>query len=313
MDDLMEPPTTTFIRVAEVWAPEADRLVLVGGGYDGLEGFGEVSGRISFAKGEGLPGTAWAEARPVVLKSLDAASFHRAEAAAAAGLTAAVAIPVFAADDLLAVLVVLFADAAQMGAIEVWQDSAGRLVLSDGYYGGAAEFEEVSKSTSFGHGQGLPGGVWASQTPVLMRDLGGSYGFLRAESAGKVGLKTGLGLPIPTPGVGSYVLTLLSAPGTPIAHRFEIWDARPERVGPEKKALRIDGLCDREGPLAPRENPPLDALAVTAWQGPIGRVLGSGLPHVQSGGAGLPAGYTQMVALPIHHENGLAYVVAWYL
>ncbi len=313
MDDLLEAPTNTFIRIAEVWVPEGDRLVLATGTYDGLEGFGAASARATFAKGEGLPGKAWAEARPIVLRTLDDSTFHRAKAAAASGLTAAVAIPVFAEDVLLAILVVLFADAEHVGAIEVWEDSANSLVLSDGYYGTAEEFERVSKATTFGHGQGLPGGVWASETPILMRDLGASYGFLRAESAGKAGLKTGLGLPIPTPGDKTYVLTLLSAPGTPIAHRFEIWDAGAERVGPEKKALRIDGLCEREGFLAPKENPPLDALSVTAWQGPIGRVLGSGLPHVQVGGAGLPAGYTQMVALPIHHENGLAYVVAWYL
>ncbi|WP_353474160.1 GAF domain-containing protein [Salipiger sp. H15] len=313
MDDLLDPKTRTFIRVAEVWVPEKGRLVLERGTYAGLEDFGTVSERTDFAKGAGLPGRAWDEARPVVLGRLDGSDFRRAEAAAKANLTAAVAIPVFAGAELKAVLVVLFAEANHSGAIEVWEDSDGALALSDGYYGSAEEFEAVSRGTRFGHGQGLPGGVWASGTPILMRDLGASYGFLRAESAGRAGLKTGLGLPIPTPGDKTYVLTLLSAPGTPIAQRFEIWDARPERVGPERKALRIDGLCAREGPLAPKENPPLDAVAVTAWQGPVGRVLGSGLPLVQTGSAGLPAGYTQMIALPIHRETGLAYVVAWYL
>ena len=38
MDDLLEAPTNTFIRIAEVWVPEGDRLVLATGTYDGLEG-----------------------------------------------------------------------------------------------------------------------------------------------------------------------------------------------------------------------------------------------------------------------------------
>ena len=40
-----------------------------------------------------------------------------------------------------------------------------------------------------------------------------------------------LGLPVPVPGNRAYVLTLLSARGTPIARRFEIWDARAAKVG----------------------------------------------------------------------------------
>lgn len=314
MDDLIEPETMTFIQVSEVWVPDGDRLVLDTGDYGSRHAFAATSRHQSFARGEGLPGKAWAEGRPVVLKGFDGSYFKRTEAAAEAGLTSAVAVPVFAGDVLKAVLVILCGgDRKHMGAIEVWHEKHGVLMLDDGYYGSAKEFEWVSQHTHFGRGQGLPGGVWSSSTPILMRDVGNGYAFVRAASAGNAGLKTGLGLPIPTPGDKTYVLTLLSSLGTPIARRFEIWDARSARVGATKKAVLIDGICEREGPLWSRQNPPVDPPSVGAWQGPIGQVLGSGLPVVKMEATGLPAGYGRMVALPLYHDSELAHVVAWYL
>ena len=109
------------------------------------------------------------------------------------------------------------------------------------------------------------------------------------------------------------MLTLLSAPHTPIARRFELWDARPQRVGPNGRAELIDGICEREGQLWPQQNPPVGPEMVEMWEGPVGHVLGTGLPHVQTGLTGLPAGYAQMIALPIYQETVLAYVVTWYL
>ncbi|NVO27290.1 GAF domain-containing protein [Donghicola sp. C2-DW-16] len=308
------PEARTFARIAEVWLPEGETLVHGGGAYGNASEFAEISGKTSFAKGEGLPGKAWAEARPVVLKEFDGSYFQRTEAALEAGLTCAVAVPVFAGKTLKAVLVILCGDdAAHHGAIEVWEDQGNKLHLSDGYYGTAQKFEEISQDVSFSYGQGLPGGVWAANTPILMRDLSRIGAFLRAEAAGEIGLKHGLGVPVPVPGDKTFVLTLLSSAGTPIARRFEIWDARPEVVGATKKALRIDGFCEIEGPLWPKENPPVDAETVGAWQGPVGQVVGSGLPQVHTGATGLPAGYTLMVALPVYQHGELAHVVAWYL
>lgn len=313
MDAEIEDRSTTFVKAAEVWIPEGDVLRHAKGDYGDLQDFALASARESFARGEGLPGRAWAEGRAVILKDLDGSYFKRADLAREAGLTSAAAIPVFAGARLKAVLVLLFGgDHDHVGAVELWRDHGDALRLEDGYYGAAAPFEEVSRRTVFAPGQGLPGGVLAARTPILLRDLGARHGFLRAESAGAAGLRTGLGLPVPGPG-GTEVLTLLSAPDTPLARRFEIWDARPERVGAHRRALRIDGICEREGPLWPRENPPVDAVCVSAWQGPVGQVLGSGLPHVQGRGAGLPAGYGMMIALPIYHDTELAHVVAWYL
>lgn len=309
MDTALEQATRPFIEVNEVWRPEGDRLVQAGGNYGDLADFEAASGRTSFAKGEGLPGKAWAEGRPVVLKEFDGSYFLRTDAAKEAGLTAAVAIPVFAEDELKAVLVVLCSDDdVRTGAIEIWSEKDEYLMLDDGYYGAAKHFEWVSQHTHFPRGQGLPGGVWSSETPILMRDLGSGYRFIRAESAGKAGLTTGLGLPVPVPGDQTYVLTLLSARGTPIAHRFEIWDARSARVGSEHVAELIDGICERDGKLWNEDNPRRTA----AWQGPIGQVLGTGLPIAQKNAPGLPAGYSDVVALPIYRGKTVAHIVAWY-
>ncbi|TDL90905.1 GAF domain-containing protein [Meridianimarinicoccus aquatilis] len=310
METILDTAEQTFIEVAEVWVPEGDRLTLANGAYGPHEAFAEASRQESFAKGEGLPGRAWSEERPVVLKEFDGSYFKRTEAAKAVGLTAAVAVPVFAGSKLKAVLVVLCADdAVRTGAIEVWAEKDGVLALNDGYYGAATHFEWVSQHTQFPRGQGLPGGVWSAQTPILMRDLGSGYRFIRSESAGKAGLTTGLGLPIPVPGGDSFVLTLLSAKGTPIARRFEIWDARAAKAGAPGTAKLIDGICEREGPLWDAENAGNEKTA-KAWSGPIGRVLGTGVPTTQTGAGA--NGYQMMVALPIHRGGELAHIVAWY-
>lgn len=309
MKDLANTDVRTFVEVAEVWVPENGRLVLGGGSYGSLEGFAEVSKGTSFAKGEGLPGKAWADARPVVLKTFDGSYFQRTDAAIAAGLTSAVAIPIFDGDTLKAVLVVLCSDDEErVGAIEVWKSDSDTLMLDDGYYGAAKHFEWVSKHTQFPKGQGLPGGVWAASTPILMRDLGSGYAFVRSESAGQAGLTTGLGLPIPTPGETDYILTLLSALGTPIARRFEIWDARSAKVGTANDAVLIDGICSKDGPLWNEDAP----RRISAWQGPIGKVLGSGLPVLESGTPVTTNGYESLVAMPIYQGGELAYAVAWY-
>ena len=313
MDTALDTSAKTFIEVTEVWVPDGDRLKLAEGNYGGLEEFAAASRHESFAKGEGLPGKAWAEERPVVLKGFDGSYFKRTEAAKEAGLTSAVAVPVFAGAELKAVLVVLCGDDDERtGAIEVWHEQDGLLMLDDGYYGAAKHFEWVSQHTHFPRGQGLPGAVWSSETPILMRDLGSGYRFIRADSAAKAGLTTGLGLPIPVPGGTTFVLTLLSAKGTPIARRFEIWDARAARNGSVNEARLIDGICAREGALWDPDNAGNERV-VKAWQGAIGRVLGTGVPLVEGGKPGLANGYDSMVALPIHLDGELSHVVAWYL
>jgi hypothetical protein len=301
----------TFLQVAEVWALEGDRLVLYSGNYGERTELKAAANRESFAFGEGLPGKAWAEARPIVVNDIETSTyFKRKQAARDAGITSAVAVPIFAGDVLKAVLVVMCGDDQDhVGAIEVWREQNNMMLLDDGAYGAAKDFEAVSRETRIPRGQGLPGWVAATLTPVLMRDLG-SGRFLRADAACKAGLTTGLGLPVPTPNGENYVLTLLSSLGTPIARRFEIWDARAAVVGAKNEAILIDGFCAHAGRLWPDQGE--EPRRASAWSGLIGRVLGSGIPLVQSGTPAITAGYDSMVALPVYRGRDVAHIVAWY-
>ena len=149
-------------------------------------------------------------------------------------------------------------------ASEVWLPQGETLVFGGGDYGSLEAFADVSAQAQFAHGEGLPGTAWAEGRPIVL-------------------------------------------------DRFEIWDTRPERVGPRRAAMRIDGICERDGPLWPRQNPPVDIVTIGEWQGPVGQVLGHGLPHIVGNGTGLPAGYGSMIALPVYRGEDLAFITAWYL
>ncbi|WP_415919541.1 GAF domain-containing protein [Tateyamaria sp. SN6-1] len=309
MLDANDAGVRTFVEVAEVWVPKDGVLVWDSGDYGDLAGFKAVSGAERFAKGEGLPGKAWAEGRPIVLKGFEGSYFKRTKAAQEAGLTAAVAIPVFNGDTLLAVLVTLCSDdATRMGAIEVWRETQGILQLEDGYFGAAQDFEWVSRQAEFLKGQGMPGGVWAAGAPMLMRNLGAGHGFVRASSAEQAGISTGLGLPIPVPGDAAYVLALLSAQGTPLARRFEIWDARKSKVGHRGGAILIDGVCSTDGPLGMEDEP----IRVAPYRTAIGQTVATGIPKAARQEVGLPGGHTSVVTFPIHSGGALSHIVAWY-
>ena len=313
------PDDRPFIRATEVWVPDAAgaRLRLACGLYGEMADFAAVSGAESFGVAEGLPGKAWAEGRPVVLKGFRGSYFKRTEAAEAAGLTAAVAVPVFAGGVLKGVVVFLFGDdAAHVGAVEVWQASqepGAVMRLLDGYYGAAEHFEWISRRTQFPRRSGLPGTVWASGSAALFRDLGASHRFIRSEGAAQAGLTTGLGLPVPSPGENDYVLTLLSALGAPIARRFEIWER--EGDGP---ATLLDAVSDPHDAAFAE----VGATPIAPGEGLIGQALETGVPAASDVFAGAPAnaaeraaaaaGRRAAVAIPIHRDGRPTQVAAWY-
>lgn len=303
-----------FIQATEVWIPDPSGEVLIrsDGIYGPLKAFDRASADHGFAKGEGLPGLAWKEQRPVILTDIADPRFLRSGAAREAGLGAAAAIPVFSRDRLKGVLVMICGrDDDHVGAVEVWSSDnspESKMTLDAGFYGAATAFREVSEGTTFERGKGLPGGVWGAGAPILMRDLGRSAGFVRSASAREAGLTTGLGVPVPTPGGMSYVLTLLTSRTTPIARRFEIWEVVAGKGGARPTAALIDGLCDTEGPLWETER------RIQAWQGPVGRALATGTPVAEANPAAAPGAprHAGMVALPQHVHGEVARIAAWY-
>ncbi|MEA1831822.1 GAF domain-containing protein [Methylobacterium durans] len=264
----------SFIRAAEVWLPSSDGTALVFGEglYGDLAAFAQTSRGLSFRRGEGLPGEAWALRHPVVIKSLKDSSFRRIEAAAEAGLTSGIAMPIFSGDAVRAVVVFLCGDDARhVGAIEVWKhdpDADAQIGLDDGYYGAAELFETVSRLKRFGRGFGLPGSVWASDMPMVFREIYRSERFLRHEEALQVGLSLGLGLPCNYDPGRIWVMLFLSALGTPLAGRFEIWIPDADGTGLVYEA----GLSEEDDSPRPRLIGPEAGL--------LGRVLATGLPAI---------------------------------
>jgi len=308
---------TTFIRAAEVWVPGRDRntLEFSAGLYGSAKRFGALSRSMCFGRGEGLPGQAWAQGRPVMLRQFAGSYFRRTAAAHADGLTAGIALPIFAGDFLTSVLVIFCGDDDDhAGAIELWHNAApsADMTLADAYYGRTGDtFETVSRHLSLRRGTGLPGLAWQNAGPVFMADLGRAAGFLRADSAQRVGINRGFAFPCSTPGDDVWVMAFLSALGTPIVRRFEVWEP-----GAGKATLvRNGGYCETAGMLdtgAP--------LELDRGQGSIGQAALTGVPALSDSVAGEPvvaagalaAGLQTLLAVPVLRGGRLASVVAWY-
>lgn len=220
----------TFIRAVEFWLPDASGSLLeFGGGLFGAAKRFEAATRdLCFGRGEGLPGQAWDCGHPLMLKDLQSPLFRRARAAKADGLTCAVALPVFVGERLNTVVVLFCSgDADLAGAVELWHNDPAEnsdMTLQSGHYGNTGDtFEFLSSHTSFRCGTGLPGQTWDKQAPVFMPDLGRGSGFLRADSALKVGINRGLAVPCGSSDGQVYVLAFLSALATPIASQIDVW------------------------------------------------------------------------------------------
>ncbi|RAI04147.1 GAF domain-containing protein [Acuticoccus sediminis] len=306
-----------FVRAIEVWVPNEDgsHLELEDGIYGGLGDFEKVARETRFAFGEGLPGRAWAEAAPIILKDLQGSYFMRGEAAMAAGLTCGVALPVLAGRVLKGVVVFFCGgDEEHVGALEIWR-AAGRspeMGLVEGYFGTAEVFEWVARRIHFMKGIGLPGLTWESANPVVFETLSAPR-FLRWEKAAEVGITRGVGIPVRIDADGAWVMTFLSALHTPIAVRFEVW------VPNAKGTLSFaSGYCERH----PDHAAAMANVTAGIGDGAIARAFRSGVPTIATNTAleapgiaasMLAAGLGSLVAIPVFRGTGLSAVVAWYL
>ncbi len=266
----------SFIKAVEIWEPDKAKteLHLVSGRYGGFTEFEAASKGMTFAYDDGLPGKAWAAKHPIILTELKGSFFQRTEMAEQVGLTTAIAMPIFAGEYLHAVVVFMCGDREEhAGAIELWgavPDQPFEMGLVNGYYGSMEDFEWISKSVKIMKGHGLPGTVWKTKMPYIIKNLGESSSFLRAKKAAKEGITTALALPAWMHEEEGYVMAFLSAKGTPIARRFEIW------VPDESKTVLkfSDGECDMGTDLKARyENRTLDRAASLS-----GRVWRTGFP-----------------------------------
>ncbi|MEZ5451506.1 MAG: GAF domain-containing protein [Thiothrix sp.] len=296
-----------FIKSAEIWVPDGSYLSreLYSSHYSDASEFETISKDIRFAYGEGLPGETWKAGQPLIWTDLDNGSFKRAEAARNIGLVCGVSIPVFAGDFLLAVVVLFCGKGDEAsGAIEVWGNadgSARELKLVEGYYGDLERFEWISRRLAIMRNHGLPGIAWETGQPFMMRDLGSSGTFLRAHNAAEAGITTGLAIPFSIFEGGVRILTFLSAKGTPIARRFEIWSV-------EGKGLAlVSGHAESGVDLLEQ----YAGVLVAKGEGELGKVWLTGRPRIAfvTGNSSLDGGEERALMLPVINAGRLVSVV----
>jgi len=264
--------TRSLVRAIEVWVPRGEVLVLSSGGYREHVEFERVSAHSTFRRGEGLPGAVWGTERALIWRDLGV-HFVRAEQARAAGIDAALAIPVFSGRSLSAVIVFLLRKASSNpGCIELWDVNADLRVLTHGggHYCGCPDFETFSHWIQFPVGTGLPGGTWAAGKPFVLNDVRSANTFVRAGLAARYGLAFGVGLPIWRGPSVSHVVTFIAAAARPFLQAFELWEAL-EGSGGARLALRAAAEAVAEP--AAREAPGESLSA---------EVLLSGVPQVVS-------------------------------
>lgn len=258
----------TFIQVAEIWVPDRDGSLLEFGSglYANAPDFGGVSRSMCFGRGEGLPGRAWDERAPIVLKDLQSGYFQRARAARTARLTCAIAFPVYVGDSLKAV-VALFCGGGPgaSGAVELWCDEpreGGDMTWLDGVRGddGAVDEAPCSAMRSV-HGARLAGLARQRRRSVFMDSITVPMG----ATAGSP--PRGLAIPCAVPGAKNYVLTFLSSPEAPIARRVESWVAGADTHGLRRAA----GFDVVDGSLACEERSAgdVDAAISAAFAGAV--------------------------------------------
>ena len=113
LPELLQPALDAFCRatgwrVAQAWLPaDARELVVAPAWYadgPGFEPLRELSERIRFARGEGLPGEVWVSCRPEWVQAFDRGDGGRAEVMRDLGLRAALGVPIVDRGELIAVL-----------------------------------------------------------------------------------------------------------------------------------------------------------------------------------------------------------------
>jgi hypothetical protein len=318
--------TATFIKAAEVWVPSDDGalLELSAGAFGDARRFASLSRSMCFGRGEGLPGRAWDEGRPILLRQFEGSYFRRTAAAQAAGLTCGIAMPIFLQDALTAVLVMFCGHVPeQAGALELWHHDprvTTDMQLVDGAYGPSTlAFEAISHETHLPRGVGLPGLAWQRGEAVFVEDLAASGGrFLRGEQAAEAGMLRGLALPVGSRLEDRHVVSFLAGAALPLAQRIERWvpdesKTRLRRVYAFSELHGGSSLVEAELPVERGAGEAVGSIA-QAWASGVPAI--NEHPKTEPGAPAAAAaglGATALVAIPVVWEGAVVEVVALYL
>jgi putative methionine-R-sulfoxide reductase with GAF domain len=287
-----------LVQAAELWVPQGEVMALGSGAYRGHEALEAGSVNLRFHYGEGLSGAVWANNRALLWKDLTV-PFVRAELAQDSGIDAAVGIPLFDGDRLVAVLTFLLGHRAEVpSCLEVWDvmDELDVLKHGKGYYVHCSEFERFSPFIQFPRGTGLPGLTWRSGVVEVMDDVRKSNAFIRAGLAARCGLKFGLGIPIYRDRRVAQVLALFGGEQRSLVKSAELYHPRDRELGAAM-------LFDWSGPGSARGESLADAPSRQLAQ----EVLSKRTPALLQNKHGGVHEIT--VALPIHDRKGLRQIL----
>ncbi len=301
-----------FVRGVEVWQANADRsrLLLTQSCYRDADAMANISKDLSFAIDEGLPGDVWKTRMPVFYRRLTSGPFRRTDAAAAAGLTTGVGIPIFCDGKVVSVVLLLLDGGESLKTvIEHWRISASskRYELFGGVYANCEKLRRLSEHVFFPIGEGLPGVIAQRRLPYLGTRFADDSNAVRGVAIAAEQLHSGLGLPLTDSGENSDdVILLFNSDSTPLFRMIQVW--RPVENGTSAILLSesLDGersLQSRCGRAFPSDSGSLFASLAKSRQPQV-------LSDADSFRAMIPDHRTFMpslgIAIPTYHEGKLA-------
>jgi PAS domain S-box-containing protein len=100
-----------------------------------------------------------------------------------------------------------------LGSLWVWDAETERLTCRAFWADAgvdAGEFENATRTITFLPGEGVPGEVWVSGEPLVMEDVTREPSFVRARSAARLGLRSGIAFPVIAPSGPLAVMSFYS-------------------------------------------------------------------------------------------------------
>jgi hypothetical protein len=194
--------TGESIGAVELWHNNAElshEMTLVDGYYGTAKELEFNSRHTAFLRGYGLPGRAWKQDTPVLIKDIgEARQFLRADAAASLGLNVGLAIPYTNGGNETWVVSFLSARSTPLARrFEIWRPDAddGTLRFDCGYCSSGADLDKFFSGKTIRSGEGALGQAFASASPVIGSELTGEAS-IAARAAAKAGLRQSVVLPV---------------------------------------------------------------------------------------------------------------------
>ena len=313
----MEKLSPTFIKAAEVWLLDSSGTLLeFGSGFFGsARRFAAMTRQMCFGCGEGLPGRAWEEGQPLVLRDFTPTNFRRKTAALDAGLGCAVAVPLFMHGALTSVLVLFFGhEVNAQSALELWRKDtdSGVMKLVDGDFAQQLKDAPSRPVVDVMPGAELPALASQREQAVFMERFSGGANDSAGESAAE--WTRALAIPVSTKEHLAFVINLIASTALPIARRVERWVP----VEGDSMLRRDYAFSEMHGRVS--ETPAF--LPKYDTSGSIAKAFNTYIPIINELPAseyGAPAaaaatiGSKALLAIPLISNNRVVEVVALYL